>query len=143
MSYNLVRNGTFETNSSSSHTISICEKTDFFTPAYQEEIVISGGDFGWGPDTLTSFQDRLDYVGQMIWEFMAHSPKTNHDNPQLTLEDLLKDQTGCKTVTWNKSRLSQGYVDHQSLDSSIFNQEDMKNLLFRTGSYIEIDNDNH
>ncbi len=136
MKYNLVRTGTFETNSSSSHTISICQKSDFMVPDFQEEWFIDGGNYSDRYLTLDTFQEKLNHLGQVIWDIAESQPEVNQNNCVQVLEDLIKEQTGCSKVTWCKENLQEGYTDWELRDREILNYKDMKNLLFRTGSKI-------
>ena len=131
----ITRKSVFETNSSSAHSVCIVKGTDYVCPPYQEVIEIAGGRYGWGYSTESSFEDKLNYVGQMIWCI------GNNETKDL-LKEVLIEMTNCKQVIWDNSSLEEGYVDHQSLDNSFLNKEDLKNLLFLEQSHIVITNDN-
>ena len=66
-----IRRGTFETNSSSSHsfTIGVNETPEYMFPVgvtMHGVVCVTGGDFGWGYEELTDSIDKLNYVVQSL-----------------------------------------------------------------------------
>ena len=56
----VIRNNVFETNSSSMHSLSIRGKDNIFCPAYPLDGTF--GEFGWGNETYSDYNDRLSYL---------------------------------------------------------------------------------
>ena len=98
------RSGVFETNSSSSHSICISTEIDYVVPNYQETITISGGEYHSGT-TCTSFQEKLNYIGQKFYG----NPNFNKD----ILKEVVTEMTNCKQLIWDINNLSEGstYAD--------------------------------
>ncbi len=111
------RNGVFETNSSSTHSISILGKDKFIYPKVIP--VIEFGEYGWEEYTYSDFTDKLSYTITMLATL----------NRIEKVEDFLK----LKEFIWLKEAVEQhcgqiikvkplggwnnlGYVDHQSDD---------------------------
>ena len=60
----LIRDSVFETNSSSTHSITVGSKTDFDTiiPDYNGIIQVPKAEFGWTPDDYYDPEYRLAYA---------------------------------------------------------------------------------
>ena len=54
-----VRQGVFETNSSSTHSICIAQTTDYIIP---DKVSFSVGEFGWEVDKLSSLSEKASYL---------------------------------------------------------------------------------
>ena len=57
-----IRNSVFETNSSSSHSISVTGNTKLNIPDLSYDIECQFGEFGWGYEELTHWMEKLSYV---------------------------------------------------------------------------------
>lgn len=136
MNKKLIRTNCFETNSSSSHSISICDKYliyDTISPNSNGEIKIYGQDFGWGFDKYNDPEIKAAYA------------LTDSNNVDLIV-DVIKEQTGAEKVTF----IENGYIDHQSTGtfSSLVTgtleqkKEIIRNFIFNKNSWLFIDNDN-
>lgn len=146
-----IRQNTFETNSSSSHSITINNKgdhhtfdipvTDYFfdeknNSAHKNCIILHGGEYGWSEDTFNEAMEKANYVAQEIEDTNNHQLKT-------WFEEVLKEATGAEEIVYN---LNDGYIDHQSVgtvNDSISSKEDLKDFIFCRSSVLVIDNDNH
>ena len=137
------RHGTFETNSSSSHSFVL----DITDEVNLQQIDITsqhnydpdektytsyGGDFHWGYDELTTWSEKLDYLVQAA-EYSEYN--------QANLAAAFLYRTGVALIQ-NPS----GGIDHQSVgivDDVFGSQESILSMIFGNGSSIKIDNDNH
>lgn len=161
-----MRRHVFETNSSSSHSVSYSvrssEPVDFKQVA--DDLAPDGiitaqfGDFGWGYDCLSSFDEKLSYV---VTE-MQYKDGVNRDNAESFMESqyfqwlqqLMRQMLNVElTIEYKGGYFETGYVDHQSIgtlheadlwgfDEGTF-KSNMSRLLFDDGYNIIIDNDNH
>ena len=123
------RNKVFETNSSSTHCITVSDRKDWkcdlpitVKPAWY-------GEFGWEWETWSSVEEKLAY---MIRCLIAY------DYTEKTLQDKIKP-------TYNE--WLDGYVDHEDwyqeeMEDIYNNDNDLLNFLLSEYSYIEGGNDN-
>jgi hypothetical protein len=138
-----IRRNNFETNSSSSHSISIApgnlDQTIF--PDEEGKIVLKGGQFGWGPYEI---EDALTKANYCVVAFI------NDEGYLEMLKEVIIEHTKCEEVEivadldYNSKYWS--CIDHQSsgtAQSVIYSKEDLKNLIFNSNSVIYIDHDNH
>ena len=141
----VIRKGVFETNSSSSHSISISGEDDYYFAEEEiNELVITYGEYGWGYEVLSTINDKLSYIVTMI--------KEKYDEKYLDwLKDLVKEYLGAELkIEKLNGFYEKGYIDHQShniLDEYFLNnkeefKEKMKDLIFNNKYSIIIDNDN-
>lgn len=179
-----VRNSVFETNSSSTHSLVISKHGDNIKDYYiNEELVF--GEYGWEVDSLRDPSSKAEYLLttiQYVEEKAKEIPylhyvedgeqyaKNKSEYYKLMFEavleskytkwilEVIESKTGITPVlgmlqnTWHPL----GYIDHQSLSPSIFEDEfdlfsmseiDFKNkvddILFDNKYVIYTDNDNH
>lgn len=150
----LIRNGVFETNSSSCHSISIripLSNNDYDTiiPDENGNIEIITEDFGWQQITYDEPRDKLAYLMIYIRDWVYSEEEKSIFSERLL--KVVKDHTGCNSLIlkpYSDSPYCDGYIDHQSAENNhlhwIFNNEfDLKNFIFNPQSYIETDNDNY
>lgn len=155
-----IRQGVFETNSSSTHSVTISNAGDkYWMPKYLPKIEF--GEYGWEKRTYTDYTDKLSYVITMIsskyelWRGLSDDSakeeflKTQHF---LWLKDMVKDYCGLDLeVRFMGDYYPLGYIDHQSentLDAFWSDNEDefkskMKEFIFNEKYAFETDNDNH
>ena len=148
-----IRQGVFETNSSSTHSVTIHGSDRFVYPKYIPTIEF--GEFGWEQNLYPDYTDKLSYVITML------ATKNGVD----TLEDFLKleefrwlkeaVESHCGRVLEVKAQESDwsplGYVDHQSndvLDDFLVSDElefkvKVLDFVFNEKYAFETDNDNH
>lgn len=140
----IIRRGTFETNSSSTHSYTMREES------CDEKLVNSinileftGGDYGWEFEIYEGAYDKLNYVLQYIY------CRYNLDEVK-RFRDYICDHYDV-SFEINDECLARGYVDHQSLDmlplsEKQLSEDDMKLLcclVFNDANTIVTDNDNH
>jgi len=166
----LIRNSVFETNSSSTHSLTVANKPSYTTlyPNKAGELRFTDPPgFGWSWDTYEDPTSKAWYLYIYLRDWVIGGANQGYDKKydkeiatrsQFTgdaleklelLEKVIKDQTGADTIIWDdKSNYSspEGYIDHQSVECGIdtveFTEECIKDFVFGIGSLIETGNDN-
>lgn len=160
-----IRRHVFETNSSSSHSVSYSNNAT--APLNLEVMkrsldsrgtgVIVGtfGEYGWGYECLNSFDEKLSYALTSIRYFdngiTENAEQLMQTNSFQWINEVLQESVGLTLVLGGSNDL--GYIDHQSsttlsdYDFMSHNEDEFKagirNLLFNESICIIIDNDNH
>lgn len=158
-----IRNGVFETNSSSTHSVSIssgCAVYDTLVPDDDGNIVLTGGQFGWEWETYTDPQTKANYAAVYCSDSDGYTSelKSRASKYREMLIDVIKKHTGAKNVVfdfttdWEEARklgVETSYIDHQSAiyeggdcDLAFKDEETLKNFLFNPASELETGNDN-
>lgn len=130
-----IRQSVWETNSSSSHSISIGNDNqdmvlDTIYPDENGTIYVNGGDFGWEWNKYNDAKTKLSYAyqdGVDVW----------------LLEEVIKEHTGAKTVIFGD--INNGYIDHQSSGvarTMCDTARNLKNFIFNKNSWLFTGNDN-
>jgi hypothetical protein len=143
-----IRQNVFETNSSSSHSISISEKNDSdlmdntLIPNEDGNIILLGGEFGWDIEDFHDAQTKASYMAIYATEWA----REECEEFTKILKDVIQKQTGCKEVIFKLG--GDSYIDHQSVDSEdyhyvFYNPEELRQFIFNKESYLHTDNDNH
>ena len=148
-----IRQGVFETNSSSTHSLTISGKDKFIYPNFIPTIEF--GEYGWEQETYSDFTDKISYVITMLATI----------NGIQKFEDFLE----LKEFIWLKEAVNQhcgqelkikaiddkynplGYVDHQSNDvlDEFLSQDELDfkvkvlDFIFNEKYGFKTDNDNH
>lgn len=150
-----IRNSVFETNSSSSHSLTI--NSGVLDQTYPLDnngnVVINNGsgetEFGWQQEEYRDVGSKLIYA-----YIQADDVKRN--NWLQMLDKVVLEYTGGGRIFWNLQEYNKysgklercGYIDHQSSscegsNTQMFDsEENLKNFLFSSKSYITTDNDN-
>jgi len=139
-----IRYGVFETNSSSTHSISISSNSngilDTIVPNADGSIVLSGGEFGWAWDKFNDPMTKANYCAVDLQE----NPHSFH-----MLAEVICAHTGAKKVVFaiSSDYKSGGYsyIDHQSVGTSspaFKDAETLKNFIFNPESWLFTGNDN-
>ena len=151
-----IRKGTFETNSSSTHSIVITKGSEKIDIPEKISIDLSDYGFGWEYDTYNSPEEKIAYL------IFGLTTETYYDNlleATKRLDVLVKTITkwvkdveikGLKFTVYNGHpyfEVEDGYVDHASdmkelIDAVLENEELLKRYLFSTDSFIATGNDN-
>lgn len=132
-----IRNNVFETNSSSSHSITIADSNNLLDTLNVVDgtvTIYNDGEFGWEYEKYNDAYHKAKYCA-VFAEF--------DDLCKDTLIRVVKKQTGCENV---KIINNDGYIDHQSYDlkEDIFEtDESLRNFIFNPHSTLVIDNDNN
>jgi hypothetical protein len=133
-----IRSSVFETNSSSTHSISISKDSygilETIVPNDNGIIILIGGEFGWEWEKYNDALTKANYCAV-----------DNINNRDMLIE-VIKEHTGAKDVviaideSWNSS-----YIDHQSEGTSneaFKTKETLKNFIFNSKCYLFTGNDN-
>jgi hypothetical protein len=147
----LIRHSVFETNSSSSHSVSIpttMELLDSIHPDEEGRIILYGGEFGWGHEEFTDALTKANYLAVWAKDYSGH----RRDECLAMLEGILRMQTGAKEVVYNFTTeygndevRSWAYIDHQSetVGGEVFTTpSNVMNFIFNPNSILVISNDN-
>ena len=138
-----IRRNTFETNSSSTHCVTLCTAKSTFMPVVLENEIleVEPGEYGWEDAYYDSFYSKLSY---------AYTYAANYGSSEdlEALKEALLENTNAKEVVFVKLEdrwYPHGYIDHQSVGEAalIFeNKDSLTNFLFNKGSNVLTDNDN-
>lgn len=149
-----IRNGVFETNSSSTHSI-VINSGEYQIPK-DTNIDILTGEFGWEIEYYSGFYDKASYA--LTYAINYGSSDTNLELLNQVLTEHISSES---IITYNGHSYEElikyiessdaynydmGYIDHQSQDevSEIFeNSKTLSDFLFSSNSWFETDNDNH
>lgn len=133
-----IRVGVFETNSSSTHSISIVANSsgilDSLLPNEEDAIFLTGGEFGWEWQKYNDALTKANYCAVDAQDDYAKS---------CMLVDVISEHTGVKKVILQVD--SNGYIDHQSVGTTneIFESSDkLKHFIFDKNSWLFTGNDN-
>lgn len=129
------RCGVFETNSSSSHSITISDENsvelmDIIYPNSVNEdiIILHGGEFGWEWEKYNDALTKANYCAQ-----------AEIDQPMLM--DVIREQTGYSIAIL----LNDGYIDHNSshvATEAFKSPETLRQFIFNKKSILYLGNDN-
>lgn len=157
-----IRCGVFETNSSSTHSVSI--KHDHSLPVSEDGYVhVSMGRFGWEIKTYKDPIDKLSYLLTMLymkhddirlvgWEENAEKmreivKKLSDTEDFKQISDVVASHANCKGIILDPVN---GYIDHQSHERYRSVQDfldsyglGIKQFVFDSGVAVHTDNDNH
>lgn len=145
-----IRRGIFETNSSSSHSISVIggnkytDKSDIYVNQKGNVIEVTGDDFGWEGRPCRTPIEKLDYIVTYISQIEGIEDSVNFK----WLSEMVKDYTGYPLeFIGDEEDIS---IDHESIgilsnflpyDEEEF-KEKTKELVFNDKYSIIISNDN-
>lgn len=152
-----IRHNVFETNSSSTHSISIAPGNEellmdtSLKPDENGNVILQGGEFGWDYDSYYDAQSKASYMA-------IYASCWSGDKKEEFIEKLKRviiEQTGAKDVLFNfteeydsKDGKNWSYIDHQSVDSEDYHwvfddEETLRQFIFNRNSVLTTDNDNH
>lgn len=152
-----IRKNVFETNSSSSHSLTL-SPGDVVAQPFAKEVLRKGsitlhkGEFGWEWHRYYGVEGKLKYLFTQLFsdditDFATAEEATaalRASEPRFDqLCRVVEDHTG---VTVLAAPVSSGYIDHDSVGvgTELFNiDETLKNFLFSEKSCIETGNDNN
>lgn len=132
----LIRRGVFETNSSSSHTISLASEDKQFVmdslyPDQDGVIHIHGGEYGWDWFKHNDALTKASYVAQAL---------SNNDDALSNLREVIMEQTGATDVRFHG--LENGYIDHDSYGLVENTNHFFREFIFNKNSWLFGGNDN-
>lgn len=147
-----IRSSVFETNSSSSHSISISSTGAIDTTLIPNDdgiLLIGPGanetGFGW---EIASYYDAET---KAVYAYLQALYSKSQEYMNMLYKVIL-DQTGADEVIFTLSDSfnddNYGYIDHQSAIyetpfEPFYSEEDLKNFIFNKSSELQTDNDNH
>lgn len=150
-----IRQNVWETNSSSTHSVSVAETLtedmmDTITPNEEGVVVLTGGEWGW---EINDYYDAETKANYMLVYLMARGGDRLAEMSQM-LKDVIMEQTGCTDVDFQASGLGWrgmpdfGYIDHQSIEDDDYHfifedKEILRRFIFSRESWLHTDNDNH
>lgn len=143
-----IRQGVFETNSSSSHSLVIDgNSTDFDTIVPDDDgllhFELNEFEFGWGYEKYTDPWTKAVYC--LIDIACIKDPNARTKYYEMFYR-VVREHTGAEHVTWD-NEATNSYIDHQSVGTAraeaFFNSNTLKNFIFGKESYLVIDNDNN
>jgi hypothetical protein len=153
-----IRQNVFETNSSSTHSLSISNINNIDNTIKDKylklNLFLRFDEFGWGYDNLETPQDKLTYILTMITNNNFNRYNDNEGDIKERLLELdvykrvnnvVKKYTG-KDIYTDINIKDFGHIDHQSndiLDEWLDDEEKIASIIFNSDSCITIDNDNH
>lgn len=142
-----IRESVFETNSSSTHSISIATDTNGIFDTIRNDngtiqINLDHYEFGWEQYTYREADCKLAYLMIYVRDWAQGREKEFYD----ILVNVVEKQTGCLFL-WNLKDCG-GYIDHQSVEDCDLHYmfcepELIRQFIFNPSSYLETDNDNH
>lgn len=138
------RNKVFETNSSSTHCITVSDRNN---EKYDLPITVKPdwyGEFGWQWETWSSIEEKLAYMIRCLIAY-DYTEKTLQDKIKPIQERLHNLGIDFELPTYNE--WLDGYVDHEDwyqeeMEDIYNNDNDLLNFLLSEYSYIEGGNDN-
>ena len=132
-----IRKGVFETNSSSSHSISIATADKQFVldtsfmPEEDGVLRLYGGEFGWEWNKINDSNTKANYCAVCA---------IDDDYKSDMLIEVLQEQTGAKDVEFAFNKEGYGnYIDHQSYDvplEAFKSKETLRNFIFNLNSWL-------
>ena len=154
----IIRQNVWETNSSSSHSLSIkpsIQLSDFNIPLNADGYIEAKFDqYGWGYSELHSQEEKLSYLLTIVKyeavDYIYRSDDLTQDAFRATegfqiLNDFCKKY--CNGISTNNTDMGHGYIDHQSNEGSLRNYlqnngTTIEEIILNDKAYIIIDNDN-
>ena len=156
-----IRRCVFETNSSSTHSVSIkkTNKVDRNEMYVREDgyIHVSLGEFGWEIYDYTDQATKLSYLVTMVY-MTTHTWWNANENLSDAIQRLMDDAAfkEISNVVAKHAKCNgvivdldvDGYIDHQSLYGSVRSFLDaygitIKEFIFNPNIVLHTDNDNH
>lgn len=145
----IIKQGLFETNSSSTHSICICTDDKLLKDMkYPEKLYFGIGEHGWEFETLKTAEDKANYLYTAILYIYDKKTASEKVNKLYDwLNDIGVQAEFEKPKYWNNDYLDNGYVDHgyELIDfiNSIFRSPKLLyRYLFSEYSYVAKGNDN-
>jgi len=141
-----IRQGVFETNSSSTHSVSIADSSKDFLmdtsllPDQNGIVELTGGEFGWDFSKYNDAETKANY--------MAIYSRDDEEKRQMLI-DVIKKQTGADVVV---CKIGESYIDHQSdagengytrkAGKGFDSEETLRQFIFNKNSWLFTGNDN-
>ena len=154
-----IRKNVFETNSSSTHSLVISNKErsyDYNLPVEDGVLTIPFGEFGWGPDILSTPIEKLSYLitDRIDIYDIPEDIKDDEDAVQALIMESEPIQEIVDAIKYCCPEVKEvrfetgdswypfGYVDHQSCGTSHEDGLSIEEIAFSNKVIIMISNDN-
>lgn len=145
----IIRKSCFETNSSSTHSLSVDES---FSESLLETVPLDNGvfkhscygDYGWEIETYNDVIDKIDYMSIYVRDWCGGRSDEFKD----VLTRVIMEQSQASGVEINFGSDDDGYIDHQSVECNDYHYlfespELLRMFIFSPKSSFRTDNDNH
>lgn len=141
-----IRRSVFETNSSSSHSLTL-DRTALVEQPFSKELLrkgivyVASDDFGWEWKRLYTPLNKLRYLVTHLFAFYGHDESLEQSHPMRMLRKVVADHTGCTLEVADYN----GCIDHESsgtASESFANETTLHAFLFGKDSFVETGNDN-
>lgn len=133
-----IRRNTFETNSSSTHCLTVGSGEKEFPKLDNDgNLEIWLGEYGWEIDEYYALCDRISYVFSCLYDYKDSNSSLNKLFNDLL--DYIKNQTGANEIIF---KATDYYVDHGD-EHLILDFDWLIDFMFNKGGYFTTDNDNH
>lgn len=142
-----IRHNVFETNSSSTHSLSINDDSillDTIIPDEYGIVTINGGEFGWEWEKFNDAYTKASYAltGVLYVE--------DRETALSTLHDVIREHTLAEVVELVLDTTKENYdvyIDHQSVEDGemnnlLFDKTRLHNFIFNKNSWLFLGNDN-
>lgn len=144
-----IRQNVFETNSSSTHSITISNEGPLINDGSIEPdengiVWLYGGQFGWGYDVFKDNLTKANYCATWIGIYSYYDDNDRFEKLEKAIKSVIEDCLMVK-IDINSEDYS-SYIDHQSIDElpdNLYSTSDYINFIFNPNSVLIIDNDNH
>lgn len=148
-----IRQNVFETNSSSTHSITISETymdgvfmDNSLIPNEMGELIFNTGTFGWEVCDYNDAHTKATYLAMYASKYWPKD-KVGGQTLGSILKSVLKKQTGAKRVAFDFEGYDT-YIDHQSVENKNFHwvfetPERIRQFIFNPKSVLHTDNDNY
>ena len=161
-----IRAGSFETNSSSMHSIVFPKREDnihlrTLSPDKDGIVRIYPGEFGWGPEQFRDPGPKASYCLTEIMRCIAGEVDTftrqtidekpwlfegQHDEIDRLARVIEEESNATVIFVASDDRYNEwGYIDHQSQGTArevLHDEETLRNFIFNHNVVLVIDNDN-
>lgn len=143
-----IRKGVFETNSSSTHSLTI-ESTSFLIDTIIPEdgiVNIKPGEFGWEWEKFNDAYTKASYCLTGI-QYVSDKEEALSNLKEVIQKHTLCDEVNLIQGSDDYDDENYGYIDHQSrewgeLDNLLFDKEKLHNFIFNKKSWLFLGNDN-
>lgn len=148
------RHGVFETNSSSTHSISISDTgslLDILKVDDEGNVIVTPAEFGWEQEEYTDANSKASYLYVYCRDWSGDKEEEFLEN----LKEAILEQTKAESVIFRDGSNTEGdygyddgYIDHQSvegraLDYILEDKRLIRDFIFNPNSILTTDNDNH
>ncbi len=149
----VTRRNVFETNSSSTHSITIVNDEDNLIgklfPSEDGIYRIWPGEFGWEVETYNSAVIKASYA--LTWTKQIDKPEYFLEMLRSVIAEQVKAEVEFVSSPNEYNEFEWGFIDHQSCKEgyrdvcreAFDSKESLRNFIFNPLSILHTDNDNH